>query len=113
MDDKPQIKTIDELKNMLWFDLQKYLSSLDKTELLALLDRRIRNNRRVTTPNDFLEHWLLILRASGVRVEQQDDSWGELEKLLAIILKNHIKNKRDDISFPTFNNSELVISDAN
>lgn len=88
MDNKPHIKTIEELENMLWYDRQKYLCSLDKTELLELLDRRIRDNLDAK-PNDYLDFWLLILRTSGVRdwsTVEQEGGWGEFEQLLSIFL---------------------------
>lgn len=86
MNDK--LKTREELKNMLWYDLQKYLLSLNKTELLALLDRRIRDNSDAQ-PSDYLDFWLLVLRASGVRdwsTVEQEGGWGEFEQLLSIFL---------------------------
>lgn len=42
-------------------------------------------------PVDFLNHWLKICRPHAYAT--QDDSWGELEKLLAIIIRNYVNFK--------------------
>ena len=43
-------------------------------------------------PTDYLGQWLSMLRPFAYAT--QDDSWGEMEKLLCIVLNNYVRNKR-------------------
>lgn len=93
----------EELRTLTTQELKDYLFSLSSTELEKLLDRGIRHKSSIK-PIDYLEHWLMLTRPFACAT--QDDSWGELEKLLAIILKDYIKKLYDDISFPNFSNGD-------
>jgi Lar family restriction alleviation protein len=43
-------------------------------------------------PYDYLVQWLSMLRPFAYAT--RDDSWGEMEKLLCIVLRNYVENKR-------------------
>lgn len=43
------------------------------------------------TPYDYLKAWLNMLRPFAYAIE--DDSWGEMEKLLCIVMRNYVRLK--------------------
>ena len=67
-----------------------YLKTLSKYELEQFINAGIRHHSGVQ-PSDYLENWLRITRLFAFATH--DDSWGELEKELGIILTNYVWGK--------------------
>lgn len=67
-------------------ELRELLAQMSGQEREALLGADLRH-MQYAEPQDFLEHFLTICRPFGFAT--RDDSWGELEKILTIILSNH------------------------
>lgn len=62
----------------------------DKVE--GLFDQENRH-KRSAKPVDYLQSWLSMLRPFAFA--SKSDSWGELEKLLCIVMRNYIEMSRE------------------
>lgn len=62
----------------------------DKVE--GLFDQENRH-KRGAKPADYLQAWLSMLRPFAFA--SKSDSWGELEKLLCIVMRNYIEMSRE------------------
>ena len=70
---------------------EKLFSKRDRKQISDRdFDGNLRH-RKGSSSVDFLNHWLKLCRPHAYAT--QDDSWGELEKLLAIILRNYVNLK--------------------
>lgn len=79
------------------------LALLSDGELERYLDAGLRH-RSGKTPVDYLRHFLTICRPFAYAT--QDDSWGELEKELAIVIRRLIVAERDLERFKTVMRTE-------
>lgn len=68
------------------------MAMLSPRELEDYVDKGLRHRSGVK-PVDYLRHWLGITRQFAYATH--DDSWGELEKEMAIIIKRLIVAERD------------------
>ena len=73
-----------------WGDLPLHVTHLQSVE--AIFDQEHRH-KRGAKPVDYLRSWLSMLRPFAFATK--DDSWGEMEKLLCIVLRNYIEVRRD------------------
>ena len=73
-----------------WADLPSHVALLDRTE--AIFDQGNRH-KAGKKPADYLTSWLSMLRPFAFATK--DDSWGEMEKLLCIVMRNYIDVRRD------------------
>ena len=58
----------------------------------GLFDQENRH-KRGANPTDYLQSWLSMLRPFAFA--SKSDSWGELEKLLCIVMRNYIEMSRE------------------
>ena len=78
--------------------LANYLFSLLPGDIEKAVDIGLRHRSPASMPNgynatfDYLKHWIRIGRAFAYAT--QDDSWGEFEKLFAIIVRRMIVAER-------------------
>lgn len=71
--------------------MKRPLETVNREDLERYLDVGIRH-KRGAQPVDYLAHWLWISRQFGYATH--DDSWGELEKELAILVRRLIVAER-------------------
>jgi hypothetical protein len=71
--------------------MKRPLETISRENLGRYLDAGIRH-KSGSQPHDYLEHWLWIMRQFGYATH--DDSWGELEKELAIMVSRLIRAER-------------------
>ena len=73
-----------------WAELPAHVAILENVE--PIFDQG--NRHKVgAVPRDYLAAWLSMLRPFAYATK--DDSWGEMEKLLCIVMRNYIKVRKD------------------
>lgn len=77
---------------------KEQLLSASPEDIEKLVDVGIRHRSPRATPFSYLEHWLSVARCFGYATK--DDSWGEFEKLFAIMTKRLILAERKNASTP-------------
>ena len=65
---------------------------LSTREIENIVDKGLRH-KSGSKPVDYLSHWLWVARHFGFATK--DDSWGELEKEFAIIIKRLVVAERE------------------
>ena len=73
-----------------WADLPAHVALLDSTEAIFDQGNRHKSGKK---PYDYLISWLSMLRPFAFATK--DDSWGEMEKLLCIVMRNYIDVRKD------------------
>ena len=73
-----------------WADLPAHVAFLDSTEAIFDQGNRHKSGKK---PYDYLISWLSMLRPFAFATK--DDSWGEMEKLLCIVMRNYIDVRKD------------------
>lgn len=73
-----------------WADLPAHLRLLGSVEGIFDQENRHKSGKKSV---DYLASWLSMLRPFAFATK--DDSWGEMEKLLCIVMRNYIKVRRD------------------
>lgn len=71
--------------------MKRPLETIPSDQLFQYLDAGIRH-KTGAQPHDYLEHWLWIMLQFGYATH--DDSWGELEKELAVAIARLIRAER-------------------
>ena len=73
-----------------WGDLPSSVEFLDNVEAIFDPGNRDKSGAK---PTDYLASWISMLRPYAYATS--DGSWGELEKLLCIVMRNYVQVRRD------------------